>query len=81
MTTLKLLATFVLTGTVDSTDKFFASVELNLNPPLAQASLAVIPLSAFPCEIREGDSFYVLKLTKETEPVIICGEYKSNDGD
>jgi len=78
---LKTLATFVLTGTVDSTDEFFASVELNLNPPVAEASMAVIPLHAFPCEIREGDLFYVLKMTEDSEPVIICGEHKSNDGE
>jgi hypothetical protein len=78
---MKALATFVLIGTVDSTDQFFASVEVNLNPPLAESSMAVIPLHAFPCEISEGDSFYILKLTKESDPVIICGEYKSNDGE
>ena len=66
------LAFFVLTGTVDSTDQFFASVEINSNPPLAEAALAVIPLHAFPCEIKEGDSFFILKLTAEPDPVIIC---------
>ena len=69
-----ILTTFVLTGIVDSTDQLFASVEINLNPPLAESSVAVIPLHAFPCEIKEGDSFYVVKLTEDTEPVIICGE-------
>ena len=69
-----ILTTFVLTGIVDSTDQFFASVEINLNPPLAESSVAVIPLHAFPCEIKEGDSFYVVKLTEDSEPVIICGE-------
>lgn len=70
-----ILTTFVLTGIVDSTDQFFASVEINTNPPLAEASLAVIPLHAFPCEIKEGDRFYILKLTEDKDPVIICGDY------
>ena len=75
-----ILTSFVLTGIVDSTDQFFASVEVNLVPPLAESSLAVIPLHAFPCDIKEGDSFYILKLTEEKEPVIICGEH-SNAGE
>ena len=75
---MKLLATFVLTGVVDSTDQFFASVEINTNPPLAEASLAVLPLHAFPCQIKEGDKFYILKLTKDNDPVIICGEFNND---
>ncbi len=79
-----LLTTFLLVGTVDSKDDFFATVEVNLNPPLEKASMAIMPISAFPCEIKEGDSFYILKLTKESLPVIICKdkeETKSNDGE
>lgn len=70
--TMKILTTFVLTGIVDSTDQFFASVEINLNPPVAEASAAILPLHAFPCEIKEGDTFYILKLTEQSDPVIIC---------
>jgi hypothetical protein len=66
------LKTFVLVGVVDSTDQFFASVEINTNPPVAEASLAVIPLHAFPCDIKEGDHFYILKLTEDDDSVIIC---------
>ena len=71
-----LLTTFLLVGTVDSKDEFFATVEVNLNPPLESASMAIMPISAFPCEIKEGDNFYILKLTNESLPVIIC-----KDGD
>ena len=74
------LKTFVLVGVVDSADQFFASVEINTNPPVAEASIAVIPLHAFPCDIKEGDRFYILKLTEDENPVIICGE-QSNDGE
>jgi len=78
---MKLLTTFVLIGTVDSTDDYFATVEINLNPPVAEPSVAVMPITAFPCDIAEGTKFYILKLTEEDLPVIICGEHKSNDGE
>ena len=81
---MKVLTTFVLVGTVDSTDQYFASVEINTNPPVAEHSIAVMPLSAFPCEVTEGDLFYILKLTPDSIPVIICeddGENKSNVGE
>ena len=81
----KILTTFLLVGTVDSKDEFFATVEINMNPATKQAGHAVLPVSAFPCEIIEGDTFYILKLTEDTDPVIICkkdlGETKPNDGE
>ncbi len=76
-----ILSTFVLTGIVDSTDEYFATVEINLNPPVAEPSVAVVPVSAFPCDVEEGTKFYILKLTEEDLPVIICGEHKPNDGE
>ena len=69
---IKGLTTFLLIGIVDSKDDFFATVEINLNPATNQAGHAVMPLSAFPCEVKEGDTFYILKLTEDTNPVIIC---------
>ncbi len=77
---MKLLTTFVLIGTVDSKDDFFATVEINMNPVTEKAGHAVIPVAAFPCVIKEGDTFYILKLTEESLPVIICGDYKPNEG-
>ena len=53
---MKLLATFLLIGTVDSTDEVFATVEINMNPATNQPGHAVMPLTAFPCEIKEGDT-------------------------
>ncbi len=81
---MKLLTTFVLIGTVDTKDDFFATVEINMNPITEQVGHAVLPLHAFPCEISEGDIFYILKLTKESLPVIICKESEekpNNDGE
>ena len=78
---MKLLTTFVLIGTVDSTDDYFATVEINLNPPVAEPSVAVMPVAVFPCDVKEGTKFYILKLTEKDLPVIICGEHKPNDGE
>ena len=55
---MKLLTTFVLIGTVDSKDDFFATVEINMNPVTHQVGHAVLPVRAFPCESKEGDIFY-----------------------
>ncbi len=82
---MKLLTTFVLIGTVDSMDDYFATVEINMNPATQQVGHAVMPLAAFPCKIKEGETFYILKLTEEALPVIMCkeniGDIQSNDGE
>jgi hypothetical protein len=70
---MKTLTTFVLLGMVDSFDAHFATVELNTNPASNGApAIAVMPVTAFPCEIYEGKVFYVVKLSELTEAVIIC---------
>jgi len=70
MNTLKV---FILIGTVDSHDGQFATVELNLNPAVnGGAASAVMPVSAFPCEVKEGARFFVVKLTEEQEATIVC---------
>jgi hypothetical protein len=71
MTALKV---FVLVGIIDSFDNDFATVELNTSPALnGGPALAVMPVSAFPCEIKEGTRFYVVQLRKEyADPVIVC---------
>lgn len=68
-----LLKTFVLIGIVDSFDARFATVELNTNPATnGGASIAVMPVSAFPCEIYEGKRFYVVKYDENIDSVVIC---------
>ena len=68
-----ILKTFVLVGVIDSFDAHFASVELNLNPSVnAGPAQAVMPVSAFPCTIREGQTFYVVKVNENTDPVVVC---------
>jgi len=70
---MKVLTTFVLVGTIDSHDGQFATVELNLNPATnGGPAMAVMPVSAFPCEVKEGNTFYVVKLSAAQDSVIIC---------
>lgn len=76
---IKMLTTFVLVGTVDSKDAYFATVEISMNPATEKPGHAVMPLTAFPCQIKEGDTFYILKLTEDSIPVIMCKTDKDKD--
>ena len=69
---MKMLSTFLLIGVVDSLDDALATVELNMSPPLEESAIAVLPPHAFPCEVKEGDTFYILKLTAEAPPLVMC---------
>ena len=78
---MKILTAFILVGVVDSYDDYFATVELNTNPALnAGAALAVVPVSAFPCEISEGQLFYVIKNETEEHATIVCHKDKNESG-
>ncbi len=68
-----ILTTFILVGMIDSYDTYFATVELNTTPASnGGPAMAVIPVSAFPCEIYEGKVFYVVKLHDEQDAAIVC---------
>ncbi len=70
---MSILTTFILVGMIDSYDKHFATVELNTTPASnGGPATAVMPVSAFPCEIYEGKVFYVVKLHDEQDAVIVC---------
>ena len=70
MTALKV---FILVGTIDSHDGQFATVELDLNPATnGGPAMAVMPVAAFPCKVKEGKTFYVVKLSPVLDAVIIC---------
>jgi len=71
---MNLLATFVLVGTIDSFDTTFATVELNTPAPTSQSSMAILPITAFPCEIEEGSRFFIVKLDKDLDAEIICAD-------
>jgi hypothetical protein len=70
MTALKV---FILVGTIDSHDGQFATVELDLNPATnGGPAVAVMPVAAFPCEVKEGNTFYVVKLSEMEDAIVIC---------
>tara|TARA_B100000131_G_scaffold311223_1_gene343818 strand:- start:1367 stop:1639 length:273 start_codon:yes stop_codon:yes gene_type:complete len=72
---IKALTTFILVGTIDSMDTQFATVELNYNPAtLEPASVAILPISAFPCSVQEGDTFYIVKLNPDKDARILCSK-------
>ena len=69
------LTTFILVGMVDSYDPYFATVELSTTPASnGGPAIAVMPVSAFPCEIYEGKVFYVVKLHDNQDAIIVCQE-------
>ena len=72
---MNMLTTFILLGVIDSHDGTFATVELSTNPASnGGPATAVMPISAFPCEVSEGKRFYVVKLHEEQDAVIVCQE-------
>ena len=72
---MQLLSTFVLSGVILSHDTFFATVEFQLNPASnGGPSLAVMPISAIPCEVSVGKKIYVVKNEAEEVPLITCGK-------
>ena len=72
---MNILTTFVLMGTIDSHDGTFATVELNTNPASnGGPATAVMPVTAFPCEIHEGKVFFVVKLHEDQDAFIVCQE-------
>ena len=68
---MQILSTFVLSGVILSHDTFFATVEFQLNPASnGGPSLAVMPISAIPCEVSVGKKIYVVKNEAEEVPLI-----------
>lgn len=75
-----MLTTFILVGMVDSFDPYFATVELNTTPASnGGPSIAVMPVSVFPCEIYEGKVFYVVKLQEDQDATIVCQKEVKDD--
>ena len=67
------LTSFVLIGTILSTDSFLTTVEFNLNPATnGGPSIAVLPNKAIPCDIKIGNTIYVVKQELQEAPVITC---------
>ena len=66
-----MLETFVLVGTIMSHDAFFSTIEFDLNPATnGGPALAILPNNSIPCEVEDGKKIYVVKISKESVPVI-----------
>jgi hypothetical protein len=71
------LSTFVLIGTIVSYDSFLATIEFQTNPPSnGGPSIAVMPIEAIPCEVKVGNTIYVVKQVLQEVPTIICKKEK-----
>ena len=67
------LKAFVMVGTIVSHDTVFSTVEFELNPATnGGPALAVVPLSAIPCEVKVGKKIYVVKDRSMDHPTITC---------
>jgi hypothetical protein len=74
------LSTFVLVGTILSYDNFLATVKFDLNPATnGESGIAILPISAIPCEVTIGKKVYVVKYKEQEIPTITCGEEKNED--
>ena len=71
------LTSFVLIGTILSTDSFLSTVEFDLNPATnGGPSIAVLPNQAIPCDIEVGKKIYIVKNESQKIPVITCKKEK-----
>ncbi|MDB4337616.1 hypothetical protein OAA09_01200 [bacterium] len=74
------LTTFVLVGTVLSFDTYFATLAFQTNPPTnGGESLAVLPITAIPCEASIGQKIYVVKEENQKIPIISCENMEIED--
>ena len=63
------IALIIFVGVVDIVNGDIVMAEIDLVD-----DIVMVPTASFPCEIKEGDTFYILKLTEDSIPVIICKE-------
>lgn len=67
------LKSFVLVGTILSHDNFLSTVEFTLNPATnGGPSIAVVPNSAIPCDVKIGKTIFVVKDESMDHSQIVC---------
>tara|TARA_R100000655_G_C2979218_1_gene191547 strand:- start:851 stop:1075 length:225 start_codon:yes stop_codon:yes gene_type:complete len=67
------LSSFVLVGTIISHDAVLSTVEFNLNPATnGGPALAILQNTAIPCEIKVGQTVYVVKDENQEHATITC---------
>ena len=67
---MKSLVPLVMLGLVDSIVSGYAVSEISYRD--GSIEIIELPVNLFPCEIKEGDFFYVTKISGVTE--VRCGE-------
>jgi len=67
------LTSYVLIGTILSHDPVFATIQFSINPETnGKPGIAVMPISAIPCEVNVGGKVFVVKNENNDYPVISC---------
>jgi hypothetical protein len=66
---MKLLITLILMGVVDSVDNDIVTAEVQINTRVQK--VLHFPVEMFPCDLTEGDYFYVKYVDGDVEG--ICG--------
>ena len=73
------LNTFVLVGTILSSDAQLSTVEFNLNPATnGGPAIAVLQNSAIPCKAEVGKKIYVVKDENMEHAIISCEAKNEN---
>ena len=73
------LNTFVLVGTILSSDAQLSTVEFNLNPATnGGPAIAVLQNSAIPCKVEVGKKIYVVKDENMEHAIISCEAKNEN---
>ena len=68
-----LLNSFVLVGVIVSHDTLLSTVEFNLNPATnGGPAIAILQNAAIPCEVKIGQTIYVIKEESQELAVITC---------
>ena len=67
------LKSFVLVGTIVSHDAVLSTVEFSLNPATnGGPAMAILQNAAIPCDIKVGQTIYVVKELLRKDAVITC---------
>jgi len=67
------LSSFVLVGTIISYDSVLSTVEFNLNPATnGGPAIAILQNVAIPCNIKIGQTIYVVKEESQDHATITC---------
>jgi hypothetical protein len=73
----KLISVLFVSGVIDSANDSVVTAELATSP---NCDTVVVEMNrdSFPCEVKEGDSFHLIKLDSESkEFFVVCGDFRT----